>query len=289
MKTVIYLDVLLLTNFLIGYALLAAAGLLAGMQARFGRMVLASLLAASSALILLAPELTYLQQLVYKVGTAAVITAAAFGVRPLRRYAAALGWFAALNLLLAGLCILVILRTGSPLVQTGNLAVYLRISPVLLVLLAGVCSAVVWLGLCLFARPSAPARTAGLRVDLGGVPVQLRAVLDTGCHLKDPITCLPVLLVSYPAARSRLPQAVCQYLDGWFAGVRTAGPPPGLSLRMIPCATATGQTVLPGFTVGRLELIGADGPLPLRRTAVAFTAQAFGSNRYEALYGADFL
>ena len=58
---------------------------------------------------------------------------------------------------------------------------------------------------------------------------------------------------------------------------------------MIPCATATGQTVLPGFTVGRLELIGADGPLPLRRTAVAFTAQAFGSNRYEALYGADFL
>lgn len=210
-------------------------------------------------------------------------------MRPLRRYAAVLGWFAALNLLLAGLCILVILRTGSPLVQTGNLAVYLRISPVLLVLLAGVCSAVVWLGLCLFARPSAPARTAGLRVDLGGVPVQLRAVLDTGCHLKDPITCLPVLLVSYPAARSRLPQAVCQYLDGWFAGVRTAGPPPGLSLRMIPCATATGQTVLPGFTVGRLELIGADGPLPLRRTAVAFTAQAFGSNRYEALYGADFL
>ena len=113
MKTVIYLDVLLLTNFLIGYALLAAAGLLAGMQARFGRMVLASLLAASSALILLAPELTYPQQLVYKVGTAAVITAAAFGVRPLRRYAAVLGWFAALNLLLAGLCILVILRTGS--------------------------------------------------------------------------------------------------------------------------------------------------------------------------------
>ena len=143
MKTVIYLDVLLLTNFLIGYALLAAAGLLAGMQARFGRMVLASLLAASSALILLAPELTYPQQLVYKVGTAAVITAAAFGVRPLRRYAAVLGWFAALNLLLAGLCILVILRTGSPLVQTGNLAVYLRVSPVLLVLLAGVCSAVV--------------------------------------------------------------------------------------------------------------------------------------------------
>lgn len=289
MKTVIYLDVLLLVNFLIGYALLAAAGVLAGLQARFGRMVGASALAAASALILFAPELPYPQQLAYKIGTAALIVAAAFGVRPWRRYWAAVGWFAVLNLLLAGLCILVILRTGSPLVQTGNLAVYLRISPVVLVLLAGVCSATVWVLLCVFAKPAAPPRTAGLRIDLGGVPVQLRAVLDTGCHLKDPITCLPVLLISYPTAQSRLPPAVCHYLEKWFSGARTASPPPGLSLRMIPCATATGQAVLPGFTVGQVELIGSNGPLPLQRTAVAFTAQPFDSNRYEALYGADFL
>ena len=39
MKTVIYLDVLLLTNFLIAYALLGAAGRLAGRRAGFGRMV----------------------------------------------------------------------------------------------------------------------------------------------------------------------------------------------------------------------------------------------------------
>ena len=38
MKTVIYLDVLLLTNFLIAYGLLSAAGLLAGLRGRFGRM-----------------------------------------------------------------------------------------------------------------------------------------------------------------------------------------------------------------------------------------------------------
>ena len=44
-------------------------------------------------------------------------------------------WYAALNILLAGLCIAVILRTGTPLLQTANLTVYLRISPVVLLLL----------------------------------------------------------------------------------------------------------------------------------------------------------
>ena len=153
MKTVIYLDVLLLTNFLIAYALLSAAGLLAGRRAGFGRMVGASVLAALSALILFAPELPYPVQLGYKLATAALTVWTAFGLRPLRTWLTALCWYAALNLLLAGLCILVILQTGSPLVQTGNLVVYLRISPVVLLVLAGVCSLVVWLMLHFLAAP----------------------------------------------------------------------------------------------------------------------------------------
>ena len=153
MKTVIYLDVLLLTNFLIAYGLLSAAGLLAGLRGRFGRMVAASAAAALTALAILWPEQPYWMQLLYKLGTGAAVAAIAFGVRRPRRFLAAACWYTALNLLLAGLCILVILRTGSPLLQTGNLAVYLRLSPLLLVGLAGACSLAVWLGLRLFGAP----------------------------------------------------------------------------------------------------------------------------------------
>ena len=59
MKTVIYLDVLLLVNFLAAYFLLLAAGLFSGQRAGFGRMVLGSGAAALSALILFAPEQAY--------------------------------------------------------------------------------------------------------------------------------------------------------------------------------------------------------------------------------------
>lgn len=287
MKTVLYLDVLLLTNFLIAYGLLAAAGLLAGLSGRFGRMLAAAALAALSTLVILLPEQAYPLQLLYKLGTGALVAAVAFGVRPRRKYLASVCWYMALNLLVAGLCILVILRTGTDLVQTGNLVVYLRVSPVLLVALSGVCCLGVWLVLgMLGSTADNTLQTVGFEMQLCGATVRLRAVLDTGCHLKDPITCLPVLLISYPAARSRLPHELCTFLDTWYEGGR-ADPPPGFSLRLIPCATAAGHTVLPGAAVPGIGLISPGGVLSRGSGAVAFTRQPFDGD-YEALYGNDF-
>lgn len=114
MKTVIYLDVLLLINFLIAYFLLLAAGALSGQRARFRRMLLGSALAALSALILFAPELSYPLQLAYKCLSALVITAVTFGWRNRLRLCTAACWFAALNIALAGLTLLVILQSGTP-------------------------------------------------------------------------------------------------------------------------------------------------------------------------------
>ena len=126
-KTVIYLDVLLLVNFLVAYFLLQAAGLLSSQHAAFSRMVCASGIASLSALILFAPELSYPAQILYKILTACAVVGVAFGLQGLRRFVTAVCWYAALNILLAGLCIAVILRTGTPLLQTANLTVYLRI------------------------------------------------------------------------------------------------------------------------------------------------------------------
>ena len=200
-------------------------------------MLAGSALAALSALILFAPEQPYPVQVAYKAATALGITAAAFGWRSRRRLVTAACWYAALNIALAGAVLLVILRTGTRVADTANLTVYLRVSPLLLLALSGACCA-----------------TAGLELELCGQPVRLRAALDTGCHLHDPVTCLPVLVVSYPDAKARLPDAVNTFLDQWFAGATRADPPPGT-----------------------------------RRSAVVFAPRSFGSTAYEALYGNDFM
>lgn len=204
-KTVIYLDVLLLVNFLVAYFLLQAAGLLSSQHAAFSRMVCASGIASLSALILFAPELSYPAQILYKILTACAVVGVAFGLQGLRHFVTAVCWYAALNILLAGLCIAVILRTGTPLLQTANLTVYLRISPVVLLLLSAASCGAVWLVLHFSGSTPQTTRTIGIEFELCGAPVRLRATLDTGCHLKDPVTCLPVLLISWPAAKGRLP------------------------------------------------------------------------------------
>lgn len=80
-KTVIYLDVLLLVNFLVAYFLLQAAGLLSSQHAAFSRMVCASGIASLSALILFAPELSYPAQILYKILTACAVVGVAFGLQ----------------------------------------------------------------------------------------------------------------------------------------------------------------------------------------------------------------
>ena len=84
-KTVIYLDVLLLVNFLVAYFLLQAAGLLSSQHAAFSRMVCASGIASLSALILFAPELSYPAQILYKILTACAVVGVAVGRQGLRR------------------------------------------------------------------------------------------------------------------------------------------------------------------------------------------------------------
>ena len=285
----VYLDVLLLTNFLAAYFLLLAAGALSGQRAGFGRMLTGSGLAALSSLILFAPEQPYPVQILYKIVTALAITAAAFGWRSVRRLLTAACWYAALNIALAGAVMLVILRTDTRAADTANLTVYLHISPLLLLGLSGICCAAAELGLRLFARRDVPTKTAGLEFELCGQPVRLRAALDTGCHLRDPLTCLPVLVVSYPDTKARLPEAASVFLDQWFAGTAPPDPPPGTRLRLVPCGTAAEKSLLPGFAVPGIGLITEKGLLGLGRSAVVFAPRSFGSTAYEALYGSDFM
>ena len=104
-----------------------------------------------------------------------------------------------------------------------------------------------------------------------------------------PMTCLPVLVVSYPDARARLPAAADAFLAQWFAGQDHAEPPPGARLRLVPCGTAAEKGLLPGFAVQGISLITEKGVLGLGRSAVVFAPRSFGSTDYEALYGSDFM
>ena len=242
MKTVIYLDELLLTNFVLACGLLAGAGLLCGQQCRRVRLLAGGVVAAASALALLAPPLPGAAACLYKAGSCCAAVAAAYGLPGVRGFARLCAWYLLLNLLLCGAVVL-------PGVHSANLCVYLPLSPGRLLLSCVAVYAVLRGVLYCFGRTGARSFAAMLELEGATVPVQ--ALCDTGFSVLDPLTGQAVVLVHYPAVRAALPGPLRTFLDDYFAC--SAAPPPGLRVRLVPCTTVAGHCLLPAVPAKALR------------------------------------
>ena len=207
MRTVIYLDVLLLVNFVVGAAFLLAAGLLCGACCSPLRLVGGAGTAAVSSLVLLAPTAPWPLALTYKGTTAALCVAAAYGWQGVRNTARLTAWFILLNLTLTGALLL-------PGAACNNLSFYLPVSPGLLL-----------------------ASTAGQSVEL-------KALCDTGFHVQEPLSGRAVVLVRLGAVR--LPEELQTYLERCLAG-GGGEPRPEWGVRFVPCQTVAGHCLLPAL------------------------------------------
>lgn len=207
MKTVVFVDELLLVNFAAAAALLLGAGLLCGRCCTGLRLCVGSAAAAASTLALLAPPWPAPLAILYKIASCCGVVAVCYGVPGARSFARLCGWYAALNGLLCCAGVYALLR--------GLLAV--------------------------FGRPQRGCFAAVLHLAGAAVPVQ--AYHDTGFTLQDPLAGRRVVLVQYPPVRSRLPAPLRETLDSWFAA--GAAPPPGLGVQFVPCAAVTGHCLLP--------------------------------------------
>lgn len=236
MKTVVFVDELLLVNFAAAAALLLGAGLLCGRSCTGLRLCVGSAAAAASTLALLAPPWPAPLAVLYKIASCCGVVAVCYGVPGARSFARLCGWYAALNGLLCGAVVL-------PGVQANNLSVLLPVRPGrLLLCCAGVYALLRGL-LAVFGRPQRGCFAAVLHLAGAAVPVQ--AYHDTGFTLQDPLAGRRVVLVQYPPVRSRLPAPLRETLDSWFA--TGAAPPPGLGVQFVPCAAVTGHCLLPAI------------------------------------------
>ena len=243
MKTVIYLDELLLTNFLAAAMLLLCTGLLCARQCGGLRLLAGSAAAAAFSLCILLPELPGAAAVLCKAFTCGAVVAAAYGVPGPRGFARLCAWYLLLNLLLCGAAVL-------PGVQSANLCVYFALSPGRLLLCCGAVSALLRAVLFCFGRAGSRSVAAVLELDGAALPVQ--ALCDTGFSVQDPLSGRAVVLLHYPSVRDGLPQALRIFLDSYFA-CGTA-PPPELGVRLVPCTTIAGHCVLPAVPAKALRV-----------------------------------
>jgi hypothetical protein len=287
MKTVIYLDILLAVNFVVAAFLLAGCSAVCGADCRVGRTLLGSAAAAASSLILLAPELPFILQLVYQAATAALVVRAAFRWQGVRTFLRQCMWYLLLNLTLAGLVVLAAYR-GCNFVQTNNLACYYGISPLLLFgCVAGVYLFLRLLVYC-FGRPAGQ-RLWQMQLWTDGAQFTVPAYYDTGFGVKDPLSGRPAVLVYYSAVQAQLPPGLCAYLDAYFSVARAQMPlpPPGLHICLIECRTVAGTALLPAVPAARYCLRQGRAVLHGEDIRIVFTGEKVPDTRCPALFGPE--
>lgn len=234
-RAVIYLDVLLLVNFLTTALFLLAAGLLCGVSTSGGRVVGGALAGAAASLILLAPALPWPVSVGYQLASGAGIVLLGYGFPGARCFLRLLAWFAALHFALTGAVLL-------PGAQANNFSVYLPLSPGLLLACAGGVYLAVQGILRFLGRNGG--QTFSVTLQIGSASLPLRAFCDTGFSVQEPLSGREVVLVRFAAVQNALPGPLRTYLSAYFA-VPSTLPPPELGLRFVPCTTVSGHCILP--------------------------------------------
>lgn len=252
----VYLDVVVLLNFLVDFLLILGTNRLSGHAPAVGRAAGAAAIGAIYAALCLLPGWKFLGGIVWRTAALAAMALVAFGYRgnALRRGVL----FVFLSMALGGIA----LGIGNG----GFWAIVMAALGVAVLCVVGFCG------------NAARKQYLAVLIEHGNLRLRLTALLDTGNTLRDPVTGTPVLITDAETARQLLGLTAQELLHP----VDTLARRGNCGLRLIPYS-AVGQphSMLLGTRVDRLEINGKREDM-----IVAFAPQNIGKT-YQALAGGN--
>jgi stage II sporulation protein GA (sporulation sigma-E factor processing peptidase) len=277
MATVVYVDVLIALNFIINFVLIWAAAKLVGVDLRPIRACAGALVGALGALSIFLPSMGVWTSGALKILFCLMMVAVACqSCRPMGLLRLMLSLLF-VSFVAAGLMLALYLWLAPAGMIMHNGAVYFSIGALPLLLITGLCYGVVELISRWTRRRQAPGELCRLRMVRGGRSVSLVALLDTGNHLTEPFSGLPVVICAYGDVSPIMPETVAAYYGG-ETGVQSQ---PGL--RMIPFRTIKGGGALPAFRPDRVLCSQSGGVAQPCDLYVAVTLDPVGDERYAAI------
>lgn len=253
---VVYLDLVILLNFLVDLLLLVGANRLAGFAPGFLRAIPGALIGAVYAGACMLPGFRFLGSLMWRVVFLALMAAAAYGMHrsALRRG----GLFLLLSMALGGI------------VELLGKADFGALSAAAL----GVCMLCLW-G---FQDKTLGRTIEQVELSFGDRRIILSALRDTGNTLRDPLTGQSVLVAGADAARSLLNLSVQELTDP--VATVASGKVPGV--RLVPYSTVgKGSGMLLAVNCPSIRIHGRQGS-----GLVAFAPEGLGKDcEYQALLG----
>lgn len=269
MKQTIYVDVLMAVNFFINYFLLLACAKFLALPVKRSRLAGASALGAAFSLSVLLPEYPAVLSLLIKLLMSVAIVLCAYGFGGIKRLIRNTLAFYVINFAFAGLMVAVWYFCAPQGLVIRNSVVYFNISPVLLIVLAVGCYALITLIGRITGRQQPQELFCRISVSSGGITCGCNARIDTGNSLREPFSNYPVVVVERSAIHRLIPP------DG------------DLNFRLIPYDAVSGSGVLKAFRPDRLTIDYKKQTIPVTNVYIAVSETRLGGS--EALLNPDLL
>lgn len=217
--TEVYVDVLLIVNFVMDFFIIWAAGKLANVRFTIPRMLLAAVLGAVYSLVVFFPEISYFNTLMAKVAFSFVMILAAFAPLTIRSFFRSLVYFYLVSFAMGGAIIGITYLTEelpwSVQVLNGAASYFGNLHPGWLLIGMGV-AVISGLGGIIFLRRSwlQEQLLSELIISFDDKQILVSALLDTGNQLIDPLTNKPVIVVEYESLKGILPEGISSSIAG---------------------------------------------------------------------------
>lgn len=211
----VYVDIMLLINFIMDFFILWATGKLTGFKARWSRLMVGALCGAIYSLIIFLPQSEIFTALVTKIICSVLMILLAFAPLSFRHFLRSFVYLYIISFVMGGAVIAAIYMTDSspPIIQACNGAAILTNSFSYGWLTVGICVALVvgWGGISYVRKNWVQNNLlSNLVIYLQGRKVSVQALLDTGNQLVDPLTQQPVIIVEIFALQHLLPERILQ-------------------------------------------------------------------------------
>ena len=215
MKLVVYLDLLLGVNLIMNYLLLWATAKLSELNYKIWRLLLVSLFGTFYTILVILPQFRFLNKVFIHIIISLLMILGAFAPLTKKVFFKVLGYFYLITFATAGGILALYNSTGgSPL---DSLAGILNISPDNLWMIIFGSFLIIIIGQFgwIFIQQKILPNIFCLPIEIifDDQIEELTALVDTGNHLQDPLTKIPVIVVEVDALSDLLPQEVAEIFD----------------------------------------------------------------------------
>ncbi|MGL5973194.1 MAG: sigma-E processing peptidase SpoIIGA [Oscillospiraceae bacterium] len=285
MKKTIYIDILIVLNFIITYFLITISVKLSDQKVNKKRCALGSLVGSLFSLIILETTLSFLLINTYKLFLSSIIVLLSFKINNFKNFIKNTLIFYTVSFLFGGIMVGVWLMLMPQNMIMHNGVVYFNYSILGLLFLTTLVYFILNIIVDVYGRNIIKNTSYDVEIHIKDKVIKSKGFLDTGNILKDMHTGKLVVVSSFNVINKYLKKDIKIYLENYFNN-KTEDIKNNVDIRFIPFNSVGIQGVLPAINVNKIIIKGEKGKLIKENLLLAISKQDVLNGQYDFLLNA---